>query len=211
MVRIGEKLREERIARGLTLDEVSKATKIKASFLSAIEDGLYNKLPSSTYAQGFVNNYAEYLGIPKKEARALFRREFDEEKVYKVLPQGLIREESFPRFRLRLAQTAFLGIMSIVLLIGYLLFQNRYAFINPPLDVDSPREKAVLRSLSVTVMGRTDPNATVYVQKDVVFLNPDGSFSKKIDVFEGAVTVQIRAVNRFGRETLIERHILVKQ
>lgn len=210
MVRIGEKLREERIAKRLSIEEVSKAIKIKASFLSAIEDGLYNKLPSSTYAQGFVNNYAEYLGIPKKEARALFRREFDEEKVYKVLPQGLAREE-FPMFRVRLAQTAFLGIFAIILLVGYLLFQNRYVFINPPLTVDSPKEKAVLLSSNVTVAGKTDPNATVYVQKEAVFLSPDGSFSKKIDAFPGDVTIQIRAVNRFGKQTEIERHVQVKQ
>jgi len=64
MVNVGEKLYEERVKKGHTLEEVSKATKIRASFLLAIEKGEYKKLPSGTYVHGFVRNYARFLGLP---------------------------------------------------------------------------------------------------------------------------------------------------
>ena len=73
MVHVGEKLSEERIRRGLTLEEVAKATKIRASFLQAIEKGEYKKLPSGTYVHGFVRNYAKFLGLPEYEILSLFK------------------------------------------------------------------------------------------------------------------------------------------
>jgi len=91
MVRLGQRLFDERRKRGLSLDEVAAATKIRGSFLSAIEKGDYTKLPSPSYAQGFVLNYATYLGFQRKETLALFRREFDERKEFKVLPKNITR------------------------------------------------------------------------------------------------------------------------
>jgi len=41
MLHVGEKLREERTRKGHTLEEISKATKIRLSFLQAIEKGEY--------------------------------------------------------------------------------------------------------------------------------------------------------------------------
>ena len=87
MIRAGQKLRDERQRRGLTLSEISNATKIKVEFLSAIEKGEYEKLPSASYAHGFVGNYAKFLDFEEEEILALFRREFDGKKVYKVLPE----------------------------------------------------------------------------------------------------------------------------
>ena len=109
MVPLGKRLHNERIARKLTLDEVAAATKIKARFLSAIEKGEYDKLPSPAYAKGFVRNYAAYLGLPKAESTALFRREFDEKRVYKVLPDSLSKKEEFPLNRIRIQQSIIIG------------------------------------------------------------------------------------------------------
>ena len=105
MVRVGERLHEERIKRGYTLEEVSKATKIRTSFLFDIEKGEYKKLPSGTYAHGFVRNYAKFLGLPDGELLALFKREYDEEKFLKVLPEGLLRKDDLPLKRIKFAQT----------------------------------------------------------------------------------------------------------
>ncbi|MGH2637780.1 MAG: helix-turn-helix domain-containing protein, partial [Rhabdochlamydiaceae bacterium] len=72
------------------MEEIAAAIKIRPEFLSAIEKGDYQHLPSPAYASGFVTNYAAYLGFPKRETLALFRREFDEQKAYKVLPRGMV-------------------------------------------------------------------------------------------------------------------------
>ena len=210
MVKAGQKLKEQRIAKRLTIEDVSKETKIRESYLSAIEEGDYKRLPASTYTQGFVRNYARYLGLSEKEILAIFRREFDEEKAFKVLPEGFVKED-FPIKRIKIADTVKIVIFLIFVLLSYILFQYRFAIISPPLDVFSPKEESVVSSRTITVSGKTDPNATVFVNNETAFLDKEGNFKKIINVFPGKITIVIKSVNRFGKEKVIDRHIEVKQ
>lgn len=208
MIKIGQKFLEEREKKGLTLEEVSKATKIKVEFLRAIEKGEYNKLPSKTYAHGFVKNYIDFLGLPKKENLALFRREFDEDKVFKVLPGSLGSKE----FSVggRFSQGVFFIVSILIIFIAYILFQYRFAILPPPLEVSNPKKGAVVSSSVVIVSGITDPNATVFINEIPVTLDQQGYFEKKIDLFSEKSTIEIKSVNRFGKETVVNRHIEVQ-
>ncbi|OGH19666.1 MAG: hypothetical protein A3D74_00530 [Candidatus Levybacteria bacterium RIFCSPHIGHO2_02_FULL_37_13] len=209
MIRAGQKLKDKRIAKGLTIEQVSKETKIRASYLSAIEKGEYQKLPASTYIQGFVRNYAKYLDLNEQEILAIFRREFDEKKAFAVLPKGLVKED-FPIKRIKLADTAKFIILLAIALLGYIFFQYRFAIISPPLEILTPKDGVIVLSSTVSVSGKTDPNATVFVNNDNVSLDSDGNFKKSINVFPGKIIIRIKAINYFGKEKIIERHIEVK-
>lgn len=208
MIRLGQKLREERIKKGFTLDDVAKATKIRASFLSALEKGEYQSLPSSAYAQGFVKNYAAFLGLSSKATAALFRREFDEKRVYKVLPESFAKNEEFPTKRLPF-KTVFWGTIFFFILVGYILFQYKYAIINPPLTIESPKENQIITKTDISVSGQTDENVTLYINNVAVPVDQNGDFKKTVSVFPGKQKITIKAVSRFGRETIIQRHIEV--
>jgi cytoskeletal protein RodZ len=201
MIKAGEKLKEKRLEKDLELEDVSKATKIKAEFLEFIENGEYSKLPSVSYAQGFVKNYAKYLRLNEKEIMAIFRREFDEDKTYKVLPGGFEKTEEFSVSKFRFGRRTFFIFIIFAVFVGYILFQYRYAFINPPLRVDSPKENEVISASYIRVSGKTDSNATVFINKDGVTVDESGSFEKTVNVFPGKVTLTIRAVNKFLRQT----------
>jgi len=58
---VGTMLKDARVAKGISLGEVEKQTKIRIKFLEAIERDAYHVLPSPIYAKGFVKNYSEYL------------------------------------------------------------------------------------------------------------------------------------------------------
>ena len=60
---VGELLRGARLQRGVTLGQAASATRIKSSFLEALEDGDYSQLPGAAYTTGFLRNYAQYLGL----------------------------------------------------------------------------------------------------------------------------------------------------
>lgn len=207
MTKAGEKLQEVRLEKGLTLEDVAKNTKIKVEFLQYIEAGEYEKLPSVSYAHGFVRNYAEFLNLPVKEIMALFRREFDENKAYRVLPKGFEKTEEFSISKFRLESTIILLVLVFVAFMGYLLFQYRYAFLNPPLKIVSPLNNAVISSSTVTVIGRTDSNSTVYVNKNVTTVAQNGDFNKTINVFPGETVITVKVINKFSRET--EKQITV--
>jgi len=51
---IGQQLRKARETQALTIDQAAAATRIRAHYLSAIELGEWDKLPSVVQARGFV-------------------------------------------------------------------------------------------------------------------------------------------------------------
>lgn len=210
MIKAGEKLKEERIKKGLGLEDISKTTKIKSVFLEYIENSEYQKLPSASYASGFVKNYARSLGLPEKEIMAIFRREFDEEKAYRVLPKGFEREGEFPNARFKNKRFLGLVITIFAIFISYILFQYRYAFINPPLDVLTPTQNQVINSSSVIVTGKTDSNSTVYINKDLISVDQNGNFEKTINVFPGKTTISVKAISKFLKQTEKKIDIVVK-
>ncbi len=60
---IGEQLRTAREERGWTLEEVARRTKLKRDALALIELDAFEKLPSLSYARGFIRIYARELGL----------------------------------------------------------------------------------------------------------------------------------------------------
>jgi cytoskeleton protein RodZ len=54
--------------RGISLDEISHATKIGTRLLKALEDEDFQKLPGGIFNKGFVRAYAKFLGIDEDEA-----------------------------------------------------------------------------------------------------------------------------------------------
>jgi cytoskeleton protein RodZ len=66
----GERLRREREMRGVSLDEIAKATKIGTRSLKALEQEEFGKLPGGIFNKGFVRSYAKFLGMDEDQAVA---------------------------------------------------------------------------------------------------------------------------------------------
>ncbi|MES0359864.1 MAG: RodZ domain-containing protein [Anaerolineales bacterium] len=60
---IGQKLRQARQGRNLSLEQAANETYIRLHYLEALERGDFNQLPSKAQARGFLRAYANYLGI----------------------------------------------------------------------------------------------------------------------------------------------------
>ncbi len=56
-------LRRIRMAKGLSLTEISRRTRIGVGFLRKIEEGNLKGLPPGFYARAFVRAYSEAIGI----------------------------------------------------------------------------------------------------------------------------------------------------
>src|SRR5271154_5524745 len=59
----GEHLRREREMRGVSLEEISAATRISTRFLEAIEKDQWDQLPGGVFNRGFIRSIARYLGL----------------------------------------------------------------------------------------------------------------------------------------------------
>lgn len=70
---LGQALRAVREHQGRSLDELSEATRVRASYLTAIEDMRLDLLPSRPFIVGFIRAYAEALGLDPEAAVERFR------------------------------------------------------------------------------------------------------------------------------------------
>jgi cytoskeletal protein RodZ len=66
----GEKLRQAREARNITLQDLAASTKIATRTLQAIEDGRFDLLPGGIFNKGFVRSYAREVGLDEDETVA---------------------------------------------------------------------------------------------------------------------------------------------
>lgn len=72
MGQFGDKFRKEREKKGISLDEVSNATKIGSRMLLAIEQEHFDQLPGGVFNKGFIRAYAKHLGLNDDDAVAQY-------------------------------------------------------------------------------------------------------------------------------------------
>lgn len=63
MPQIGDILREARIRKGLSIKDVSDATRIRTRYLEALEQDDYEVIPGGTFVKAYLRNYATYLRL----------------------------------------------------------------------------------------------------------------------------------------------------
>ncbi len=67
-ITLGEKLRQAREARGISVTQVAEQTRISPLYIKSIEEDDYRTLPGGIFNKGFVKSYAKSVGIDEQEA-----------------------------------------------------------------------------------------------------------------------------------------------
>jgi cytoskeleton protein RodZ len=60
---IGNTLREARVRRSITLQQVEEDTKIRVKYIQAMENEDFEVMPGATFVKGFLRTYSEYLSL----------------------------------------------------------------------------------------------------------------------------------------------------
>jgi cytoskeletal protein RodZ len=88
---LGQLLREARERKGVTLADAQQATKIRLSFLQALEKEDFSVLPPPFYIRGFIKTYAVYLNIDPRNTVQLF-----DEMLENVHSSRLVEQQTLP-------------------------------------------------------------------------------------------------------------------
>lgn len=64
---LGANLKRERELRGISLEEISNATKISRRLLEALEGDQFESLPGGIFRKAFLKSYANYLGMNEEQ------------------------------------------------------------------------------------------------------------------------------------------------
>jgi flagellar biosynthesis protein FlhG len=82
----GPFLKKVREARRISIEELSKITKISKTYLSAIEEELFEKLPAPVFTRGFVTQFAKTLKLNHVPVVAAYMTRFQQAKADKNGP-----------------------------------------------------------------------------------------------------------------------------
>ncbi len=70
---VGFFLKSERERKGLSLEHLSKLTRLRMQYLEAIEKEDWARLPSPVFIKGFIKNYSKALGLDYREVLGQFQ------------------------------------------------------------------------------------------------------------------------------------------
>ena len=73
--RFSEMLNSRRRQLGLSIDQASRILRLREDVLIAFEEGDFDRMPQSGYAQGMLSSYARYLGLNPRQVSDLFQEE----------------------------------------------------------------------------------------------------------------------------------------
>lgn len=131
---IGEILKQTREAQGITLNQVSEATKISTRYLRAIENGEYDAIPGDVYLKGFIRNYANILGLDGEQMVAKFNelRQAHDSMALNQLERerrGRMEHDRLQRRQTRMRIAArVVAIVAGVVLLGVALYYAAFSF-----------------------------------------------------------------------------------
>lgn len=171
-ISVGTILRRARNAKNISIEQAEEDTKIRSTYLLALEEDDYDKLPGETFLKGMMRTYGNYLGLNGPELVQQYRASQTGQARGQMATQG-IREAENVRMNVQLKTQRDIGsgtgrfempninlgvvIAGVALLavlgIGYVAVPKVISWMNTPKDAvtetvqekapEKPAEKAV--------------------------------------------------------------------
>ncbi len=196
MKTVGQLLHSARVKKNISLDELSRLTKIDSRHIAALESDEYHLLPTETFVKGFIRNISLSLDCDPEELIAVFRRDFKQPENHPRQPAHFSSDFT-RRTTLSYSRLAPL-IVGVVVFLVYLGFQFRAIIVPPKLTIGKPLSGAVLSS-PVDIQGTTSADSYLTINGDSV-IRPDqeGKFQFFLNLPVGETSLVIKATNRFS-------------
>lgn len=209
---VGQVLKETRMSKLYTLEQVEKATKIRKELLEALENDNYQKLPPPTFVQGFIKNYGKFLSLNEEKLLAIYRREFSDKKNPPEIMEAWANPLQHKRFHLTPARVIS-GVILILVMTFFVYLWAEYRFLAgaPFLELTTPIDQANVQSSVIKVSGKTDSEAKVMINNQAVEVDFAGNFSQDIKLSDSANTIQVTSTSKYGKSTKETRTVFLKQ
>lgn len=205
MKTVGEILYNKRLEKAITLQQVEKATKIRTSHLSYLENNQFDKFDSEVTVKGFIKNYANFLGLSLDDLMAFYRRQAHQKKQV-----NLLKNFSLSSTGLKLTPTFFTAIsLGIVFLafLGFIMYQFFKLQSPPLLEVNYPLDNTIAITDEIEIRGKTDPQATLTINNQMILTDDQGIFKIKFPLTAGLNSIVIKTTNKYQRSSVITRNV----
>ena len=126
---IGNKLKKARKSRGLSLEDIKNKSKIKKSYLEALENDNFEKLPGEVYTKVYIRGYAKIVGIDPKKILSEYENQKNNDKNIKSTNKNESKKKSEGNLNSFLNKDKiFKGLLGIILILIIVLLSYNVFF-----------------------------------------------------------------------------------
>lgn len=158
---LGQRLKQAREKKNLSLEDVTSQTNILKRHLVALEEGDYESLPQPTFARGFAVNYGRFLGIDSQVINQSFdaqypanlRQKYEDFKQNAPLqPMGTLQRDSYGGLKINWFVVIGAIVALVVAILVYRTIKNAHHENQPQQTIQevTPQEQTTGASLSNT-------------------------------------------------------------
>lgn len=207
---LGDHLRKARTQRGISIDQVADALRIRKAYIEAIERSDYTALPSGVFVKNYIRKYAKYLQLGKHTIEELLQEELT---VYADNPDIPTLTRHLTKQPLKVFQVvAAVAILLVALSVGiYFLIEISNISQPPDLSINEMSSRVEFDQRFVTVVGKTAPEASVTINGQAVSVTADGSFEQVMTLQTGSNVFKIVAKTKRSKENIQYKQIVVEE
>lgn len=208
---ISEQLRAARKAKNLKLEDAAKKLNISRKYLEALEKDEYDKLPPGVYGKNFLREYAVFLGLDYDELAKAFTAENQTKQSggrQELFSKQVVKSRHFMAAPKIIKNAAIIAAAAVCFIyLGYRLEK----IVSPPnLSIYKPTENFITEKNSLEIIGKTEKEARIIINGELILSNAAGDFNKTINLKNGINIITITASNKYGRDNTIVKQVLAK-
>ena len=206
---LGEKLKRSREEQGYTIEQVAQGTRIKKEHINYLETGQYNKLPGLLFIENYLKTYTNYLQLSWPRVKKLY----EQERIMYKEPEKPGKSALHIKRALNVPKLVYGLLIGMVVLIilAYLGFEISNIVEPPTLEIYNVPDNMITEERNIIVVGHTDPEANVFVNGQMINVDPGGNFQEIVSLQQGINTMTISAQKKHSKEEVIIKQIKVQK
>ncbi|MEK7078375.1 MAG: hypothetical protein AAB911_02295, partial [Patescibacteria group bacterium] len=167
-------------------------------------------LPAAAYNKGFLQKYAQVIGLDEGEVGQRYEMELAElsesidgsadNSFFSGLANKVDFLKDLPMWKVMVA-------VGVVAVLSYMSWQISVILEKPNLEISFPKEDITVLGSNLTVEGQVSLGDALSINNEQIYSEENGFFKKEIELLSGVNILEIKAVSRFGEETKIIRRV----
>jgi len=209
----GAYLKNVREQKGITLEKASQDSKIVRTLLEAIEQDNYQKLPPPVFLKGMIKKYAHYLHLDEERILDFYQK--SNGRKISSGTEDFLPQNRFAVSRPRLSQVfslisrQLIKFSILILILGYFLFELSQFLLPAQIILYYPPKDLMTSNPNLEISGKVTRSKILYLQEKEINFDEKGLFREQMTLNPGLNTLELKAANSLGRETILQQNIVL--
>jgi cytoskeletal protein RodZ len=208
---LSEVLKTARLERNLSFNQIELDTKIRASYIEALEKADYTQLPADIYVRSILSNYADYLNLEYTELLRLYRKEGSIQGINPSQKKNFLNVRSFMSSFV-ISNRFIFSIISVIIFIS--IFSYIYSYYKnllkePELIVSKPQNHIIIDYSPISIEGSSELNTELRINGQKISINDKNNFQELYHLKEGKNIIVIDSIsNKNKKITTVKREVV---